>query len=56
MGIKKLYTVMYTDYANPDMLSQTIIDGYDEDDVRETFSLIYGGIEIVEIICESKEE
>ena len=34
MGIKKLYTVMYTDYANPDMLSQTIIDGYDEDDVQ----------------------
>lgn len=56
MGIKKLYTVVYTDYAHPEMLGQTLIDGYDEDDVRETFSLIYDGIEIIEIICESEED
>ena len=56
MGIKKLYTVVYTDYANPELLGQILIDGYDEDDVRETFSLMYEGIEIIEIICESEEE
>ena len=57
MGIKKVYTIIYTDYSSPDCLGEALVEGYDEEDAKETFFLAHDvGIDILDIIEESEDD
>ena len=51
MGIKKLWVITYVDpMMGFDGLADALVEGYDEDDALETFSMIYdGAFEIVAV-------
>ena len=57
MGIKKVYTIIYTDYSSPDCLGEVLVEGYNEEDAKETFFLAHDvGIDILDIIEESEDD
>ena len=54
MGIKNIFIVWYTDLGTPEGIGYAYIEGFDETEARENFSLAHDGVIIEEIeqLCE----